>query len=132
MSREKKEKNRNWGIMSSVKKNFERRKYRARKKISETTDRPRLSVFKSNRHFYAQIIDQITGNVLVSIATVEKSFSKPNKSNRNKEIAKILGDEIGKRAKKKKVEAIVFDKSGYKYHGVLKEFADAARKHINF
>lgn len=102
-----------------------RRKFRIKKKIYGTTERPRMSVFKSNRHLYVQVIDDSTGVTVASAADVEKDLStlKPNVANGEK-----LGETIGARLKEKKIEAVVFDRNGYIYHGVVKAVADGARK----
>ena len=103
----------------------DRRHLRVRKKISGTQERPRLCVYRSNHHLYAQIIDDIAGNTLVAASTLDKEVK--NKYS-NKEAAKEVGKLIAKRAMDKKIETVVFDRGGYVYHGVVKELAEAARE----
>jgi large subunit ribosomal protein L18 len=100
-----------------------KKKMRIRKDISGTTERPRLSVFKSTRYMYVQLIDDSIGKTLIAASTLEDTL----KGN-NKEAAKKLGAEIAKRAKTKNIENVVFDRNGYRYHGKIKEVADAARE----
>ena len=102
----------------------ERRHIRVRNKVSGTAERPRLCVFRSNKNLYAQIIDDVAGNTLVSASTLDKSV-KTKKS--NKEAAKEIGTLIAKKALEKNINTVVFDRSGYIYHGVVKELAEAAR-----
>lgn len=104
--------------------NRERRHVRIRKNMHGTADIPRLVVSKSNRNLIVQIINDDKGETLVSASTLEKDIK--NKRS-NKEAGRELGTLIGKKAKDKKIENVVFDRSGYKYHGVVKEIADAAR-----
>lgn len=111
---------------------FKRRAQRIRTKIRLTSGRNRLSVFKSGRHLYAQIIDDSASHTLVSASTLEKAIRKTAKSNCNKEAAIIIGKLIAERAAKKAIKEVVFDKGGYKYHGVIKAFADEARKELSF
>ena len=102
-----------------------RRHIRVRRKVSGTADRPRLCIYKSNTNIYAQIIDDVAGNTLVSASTLEKEV-KTKRS--NIEAAKEVGTLIAKRATEKKIKSVVFDRSGYIYHGVVKELAEAARE----
>ncbi len=102
----------------------ERRKNRVRVKVSGTSERPRLSVFRSNRGFYLQIIDDSKGITLVSAHSKELKADNKN----NIELAIKLGQLLGKKAKDKKIEKIVFDKSAYRYHGRVKAIADAVRE----
>jgi large subunit ribosomal protein L18 len=102
-----------------------RRKIGIRKRISGTAVRPRMTVFRSNRFTYLQVIDDLKGATLVSASNREKDLM--NIKNDAKSIAK-LGEIIGNRLKEKKIETIVFDRNGYKYHGLIKELADAVRK----
>ncbi|OVE80686.1 50S ribosomal protein L18 [bacterium K02(2017)] len=100
----------------------EKRKRRVRKKISGTTERPRLSVFRSNRYLYAQIIDDSTMKTLVSGNTL-----KDNKGS-NKSSAAALGKLVGDKAIEQKIDSVIFDRGCNKYHGVIKELADGARE----
>ena len=99
--------------------------YKLRNRINGTSERPRLSVFRSNDHMYAQIIDDTVGNTLVSASTLDKEI-KTKKS--NTEAAKEVGALIAKRAEAKKIKTVVYDRSGYIYHGVVKALAEAARE----
>ena len=101
-----------------------RRHVRVRTKISGTTECPRLCVFKSNNHIYAQIIDDTNGTTLASASTLDKGIKIKHS---NKEAAKEVGTLIAKKAIEKQVKQVVFDRSGYIYHGVVKELAEAAR-----
>lgn len=102
-----------------------RRHIRVRRKISGTAERPRLCVYRSNSNIYVQLIDDIAGNTLAQASTLDKEV-KVKKA--NKEAAKEVGKLIAKRAKGKKIDTVVFDRSGYIYHGVVKELAEAARE----
>ena len=101
-----------------------RRHARVRRKISGTAERPRLCVFRSNANLYAQVIDDVAGNTLVSASTLDKEVKTKYS---NKEAAKEVGALIAKRALEKNIKDVVFDRSGYIYHGVVKELAEAAR-----
>ena len=102
-----------------------RRHARVRTKVSGTAERPRLCVYRSNSNLYAQIIDDVAGNTLVQASTLDKEV-KTKKS--NKEAAKEVGALIAKRAIAKKIKTVVYDRSGYIYHGIVKELAEAARE----
>jgi large subunit ribosomal protein L18 len=102
-----------------------KRHKRVRSKISGTPERPRLNVFRSEKHIYAQVIDDINGVTLCSASSVEKGFSG---SGSNKEAAKKVGKAVAERAVAKGVESIVFDRGGYIYHGRVRELAEAARE----
>ena len=102
-----------------------RRHLRVRRKISGTAERPRLCVYRSNTNLYVQVIDDVAGNTIVSASTLDKDV-KTKKA--NKEAAKELGTLIAKKALDKKIDTVVFDRSGYIYHGVVKELAEAARE----
>ncbi len=101
-----------------------RRKRRIRKKISGTGERPRLSVFRSARHVYAQVIDDIAGKTIVGIS----SFEKGNHKSANTDVCFELGKVLAERCKEKNVSRIVFDKNGNQYHGRIKALADGARE----
>ncbi|MBN8827096.1 MAG: 50S ribosomal protein L18 [Sphingobacteriia bacterium] len=109
-------------------KRFDRREQRVRAKIRKTTDRLRLSVFRSGKNIYAQIIDDVNGNTLVSASSVDKLLRTQLKKGSTVEAAKIVGKELAQRAKSKNIALVVFDKGGYKYHGRIKALADAARE----
>jgi len=102
----------------------QKRKLRIRSVVKGTTARPRLSVFASNKHFYCQAIDDLTGTTLVSVSDLEKALDG---AKINVEGVKALGTEFGKRLKEKKILTAVFDRNGFRYHGVIKSFADAVR-----
>ena len=103
----------------------QRRHIRVRTKISGTAERPRLCVYRSNSNVYAQIIDDVAGNTLVSASTLDKEVKTKHS---NKEAAKEVGKLIAKRAAEKNIKDVVFDRGGYIYHGVVKELAEAARE----
>ena len=105
-----------------------RRHIRLRKKVKGTAARPRLSVFKSLKQIYVQIIDDDSGNTLVSASTLDKELRGKLSYGRNKDAAKELGKLIAKKAIEKGIKVVVFDRGGYKYHGVVKMLADAARE----
>ena len=102
-----------------------KRHNRVRGKISGTAERPRLCVFRSENHIYAQIIDDVAGNTLVSASSVEKDFEGKGG---NVEAAKKVGALIADRALKKGLEEVVFDRGGYIYHGRVKALAEGARE----
>ena len=102
-----------------------RRKRHIRKRIKGTAVRPRLSVFKSNRYLYAQVIDDDTGKILVSVSNREEE----NRAlGQNVKDAGSIGELLGKRIIEKEITQVVFDRNGYPYHGIVKALADGARK----
>ena len=101
---------------------------RVRNKISGTADRPRLNVYRSLNNIYAQVIDDTTGNTLVSASTLDEEIKASVKNTGNKEAAKAVGALVAKRALEKKIKNVVFDRGGYIYHGRVKELAEAARE----
>jgi len=105
-----------------------KRHLRVRKKIEGTTERPRLNVFRSSKHMYAQIIDDRKGVTLVSASTVDKEIRDSIGNGGNVEAARKVGEIIAKRAKEKGIEHVVFDRGGYLYHGRVQALADAARE----
>ncbi|AEF82263.1 50S ribosomal protein L18 [Leadbettera azotonutricia] len=102
-----------------------KRKTHIRKAVSGTAERPRMSVFRSNKNLSIQIIDDDKGNTLASVSTLEKEFKalKPNITG-----ASQLGEIMGKRLIEKNIKTVVFDRNGYLYHGVVKAMADGVRK----
>jgi len=102
-----------------------KRHMRIRNKISGTPERPRLNVFRSGKHIYAQIIDDINGVTLVSASTMDKDFDGYGG---NKEAAKQIGKKIAERAADKNITEVIFDRGGYVYHGRVKELAEGARE----
>ncbi len=101
-----------------------RRHSRVRKNVSGTTEVPRLNVFRSNAQIFAQIIDDVNGNTLVSSSSLELKI----KNGGNVEGAKVVGKDIAEKAVKKGIKKVVFDRGGYEYHGRVEALADAARE----
>jgi len=101
---------------------------RVRTRVSGTTERPRLCVYRSLGHIYAQVIDDRAGKTLVSASSVDGETKKNLKGGGNIAAAKVIGKAIAERAKAAGVEKVVFDRGGYKYHGRVKALADAARE----
>ncbi len=99
-------------------------RYRIRKKVKGTASRPRLSVYKSNKEIYCQLIDDVAGVTLVAASSREKSVEPGNKVAQSAQVGKILAE----RAKENNIESVVFDRSGYVYHGRVKALADGARE----
>ncbi len=102
-----------------------RRKRHIRKTVHGSADRPRMTVYKSNRHIYVQVIDDDAGHTLASASNVEKDNRELKTT---VEDAGKIGDLIGKRLKEKKIDTVVFDRNGYRYHGIVRAIADGARK----
>ncbi len=106
-----------------------RRHRRVRKKVTGTSERPRLAVFRSNRHMVAQVIDDETGRTLAAASSVEKELRSANAGNTgNKAGATAVGRLVGERAKAAGVSRVVFDRGGFRYHGRVAALADAARE----
>lgn len=109
-----------------------RRKKRIKKKIIGTPERPRLSVYKSLKHIYAQIIDDTIGHTLVAASSlspeIREKLEELKKRGGKTEVAKAVGELIAKKALEKGITKVVFDRGGFKYHGRIKAFADAARE----
>ncbi|HEY6128028.1 MAG TPA: 50S ribosomal protein L18 [Candidatus Acidoferrum sp.] len=101
---------------------------RVRMKVSGTSERPRLCVYRSLDHIYAQIIDDRAGKTLVAASSADKDTKKNLKGGGNVAAAKVVGKEIATRAKAAGLAKVVFDRGGYKYHGRVKALADAARE----
>jgi large subunit ribosomal protein L18 len=115
--------------MSNVTKLFARRAQRIRTSLRKNGGgRPRLSVFRSGLHIYAQIIDDAAGTTIAAASTVDKGLKTSLKTTANIEAAKAVGKLIAERAVAKGVKEVAFDRSGYKYHGRVKALADAARE----
>ncbi len=102
------------------------RHVRIRKNLSGTKEIPRLCVFKSNKQIYAQLIDDIDGNTLVSASSLDKDLSTEGKN--MTEMAKLVGESIAKKSIKEKIKVVVFDRGGYLYHGAVKALAESARE----
>ena len=108
---------------------FERRRQRTRSDLRRKgRGRPRLSVFRSSKHIYAQVIDDVGGRTLASASTMDKDLKGKLKTGADKGAAAEVGKLIAERARKSGVEAVVFDRGGYAYHGRIKALADAARE----
>ncbi|MGD2108388.1 MAG: 50S ribosomal protein L18 [Phycisphaerae bacterium] len=105
-----------------------RRKRGIRKRVFGTAERPRLSVFRSLKHIYAQIIDDDRGVTLCEASTRDKGLRDEIKHGGNIEAAKQVGGSLAQRAKSKQIEAVCFDRNGYRFHGRVKALADAARE----
>lgn len=106
-----------------------KKKFRIRKKIVGTGNCPRLTVYRSLNHIYAQLVDDTTGTTLISVSTLSKEIREQVKGLRNRaEVAKIVGKLAGQKAVEKKIERAVFDRNGYLYHGRVKAVADGARE----
>ena len=101
---------------------------RLRNRFSGTAERPRLAVFRSNNHMYAQIIDDTVGNTLVSACTLEKDVKAELEKTNNVDAAAYLGTVIAKRAIEKGIKTVVFDRGGFIYQGKIAALADAARE----
>tara|TARA_B100002051_G_C16639529_1_gene587854 strand:+ start:579 stop:911 length:333 start_codon:yes stop_codon:yes gene_type:complete len=107
------------------------RQERTRYKLKKVSDRKRLSVFKSNNHLYAQLIDDVVGKTLASSSSVENDVR--DKKLNKKDLAVLIGKNIAKKAISKGIKEVAFDKGKYKYHGIIKILADAAREEgLNF
>ena len=103
----------------------DRRHLRVRKKISGTTECPRLCVYRSNKNLFVQVVDDVNGNTICQASTLDKEVKTKHA---NKEAAKEVGALIAKRALEKNIKSVVYDRGGYVYHGVVKELAEAARE----
>ena len=106
----------------------EKKHYRLRNHISGTAERPRLAVFRSNNHMYAQIIDDTVGKTLVSASTLQKDVKAELEKTNNVDAAAYLGTVIAKKAIEKGINTVVFDRGGFIYQGKIKALADAARE----
>jgi large subunit ribosomal protein L18 len=116
-------------IKSINRKNLVRKRhYRLRRRLWGTDGKPRLAVYRSVKHIYAQIIDDLTSNTLVSANTLEADVRGKLKHGGNIDAAKLVGELIAKRAKDKGIEQVVFDRGGFLYHGRIAALADAARE----
>jgi len=105
-----------------------RRHSRVREKVSGTKEQPRLCVFRSLRHIYAQVVDDAEGRTLVAASTLDEEITKEgNKKNKTSQ-AEMVGTLLAKRAVEKKISKVAFDRGGFKYHGRVKALAEAARK----
>lgn len=105
-----------------------RRKLGVRKHVRGTAERPRMSVFKSNKNLFVQLIDDENALTLLSASTLMKDLEKPELKKKSKEAARYIGGLIGAMAKEKRIESVIFDRGHFKYHGLLAEIANAARE----
>ena len=106
----------------------QKRHRRLRAKLAGTTEAPRLAVYRSTKHIYAQIIDDVKGVTLVSASSIDKDMRKDLSHGGNIEAAKLVGKDIAEQCKKAKINKVVFDRGGYLYHGRVSALADAARE----
>ena len=104
------------------------RHIRVRRKIDGTTERPRLSVYRSLNHVYAQVIDDSKGVTLAAASSIESAVRAQKNGKRKVDVAGVVGELLGERAKEKGITRVVFDRGGYQYHGRVKALAEAARK----
>jgi len=117
-------------VLKKVNRNVKRmeRHYKIRNKIAGTPQRPRLNIYRSAKHIYAQVIDDATGVTLVSASTADKEIIDKVAELTKSEAAKLVGQTVGQRAKEKGIDTVVFDRGGYLYHGRVKLLADGARE----
>jgi large subunit ribosomal protein L18 len=104
-----------------------RRVMRVRKGLKGNKQRLRLSIFKSNKHLYAQLIDDEDGKTLIGVSTLSKKCKSAGISEKSKEAARFLGEQIAEMAKEKNIDKILFDRGRFKYHGIIAELAEGAR-----
>ena len=105
-----------------------KRKGSIRKKMSGTPERPRLSVFRSSRHMYAQVIDDVSGTTLVAASSLEKTVKEQESLKGNVAMAQYIGKLVGERAVEKGIQKVVFDRNGFLYHGRVKAVSEGARE----
>ena len=105
-----------------------KRKRSIRKKMSGTPERPRLSVFRSSRHIYAQVIDDVSGTTLVAASSLEKTVKEQESLENNVAMAQFIGKLVGERAVEKGIKKVVFDRNGFLYHGRVKAVSEGARE----
>ncbi|MEM1139203.1 MAG: 50S ribosomal protein L18 [Pseudomonadota bacterium] len=115
--------------MASARKLFERRKRRVRNTLrKKSTGRPRLSIFRSGKHIYAQVIDDVAGVTIASASTLDKDTGEPEKRGWTQGAASAVGKRVAERAINQGIKTVVFDRGGYMFHGRVKALADAARE----
>lgn len=105
-----------------------RRHLRVRKRVTGTSQRPRLSVFRSAKHIYAQVVDDTTGRTLISASDLDTELRAERDGKQKIDIAKVVGQAVGRRARDAGVTQVVFDRGGFQYHGRVKALADSARE----
>lgn len=117
-------------MLKKIDKNQKRkdRHHSIRNKITGTPERPRLNVFKSSKHIYAQVIDDATGTTIACASTQDKELREQVAELTKTEAAKLVGKTVGERAKEKGIDAVVFDRGGYLYHGRVQLLAEGARE----
>ena len=117
-------------MLKKIDKNQKRkeRHYSIRNKVVGTPERPRLNIFKSSKHIYAQVIDDATGKTLACASTQDKELREKVAELTKSDAAKLVGQTVGERAKEKGINTVVFDRGGYLYHGRVKVLADGARE----
>ncbi len=117
-------------MLKKINKNAKRktRHFRIRNKVQGTPERPRLNVFRSSKHIYGQIVDDLSGHTIVAASTLDKDIAEKVSSTGNKEAAKEVGIVLAKKALEKGINEVVFDRGGYIYHGRVKELAEGARE----
>lgn len=116
-------------IKSEIRKNKVQKRHQSiRVKLSGTTEAPRLAVYRSTKHIYAQLIDDVKGVTIVSASSVDKDLKEKLSHGGNVDAAKVVGEAIAKKALKKGVKDVVFDRGGFLYHGRIAALADAARE----
>jgi len=116
------------GALSSKAQARNKRKKRIRKRLIGTEQRPRLSVFRSARHIYAQVIDDTSGHTLVAASSLDKAVKEHPKFESKRETANFVGKLVAKRAVEKGLKQVVFDRNGFLYHGRVKAVSDGARE----
>lgn len=105
-----------------------RRKVRVRKKVVGTDSRPRICVFRSNKHIYAQVVSDHQGKTLAAVSTLSEQLADANKNSKGVELAKLVGLALAKMCQEKNIVNVVFDRNGFIYHGRVKAVADGARE----
>jgi len=115
-------------MLTEKTKSRERRRKRIRKKVTGTAERPRLTVFRSTKHIYAQVVDDASASSMASASTLSKSLGTELESKNKSDSAKVVGAAIAKACKDKGITKVVFDRNGYAYHGRVSALADAARE----
>jgi large subunit ribosomal protein L18 len=105
-----------------------RRHIRVRKSVEGTAERPRLAIFRSLNHIYAQVIDDLAGRTLAAASDLDAEVRKGRDGKKKSEVAALVGDSVAKRAKEQGISVVVFDRGGFKYQGRVKALAEAARK----
>ena len=111
----------------SKKERTRKRHFRIRTKVKGTNDKPRLAIYKSNKHIYAQLIDDIKAHTILSCSTAQPALKKEVKTTWTKASAKMIGELIAKKALEKGIKKVVFDRGGNRYHGKIAAFAEGAR-----